>query len=127
MPTIRLFPAGQVSVAFFVHQNRLSVLPRWLIDEQDNPPWVASLLAYEDQSETSLEYHGWLEPNRVSTFYVPAGVKLHVKLDTPYDRKFCPIDIDQTIYLELGETLDLGSYTSEPALAVTVRVVDSAG
>jgi hypothetical protein len=127
VPTIKLFPAAKVSIELHADQEHLSIWPRWLIDKDDNPSWAEALLAIEAKPETSLKYDEWLKPNKVNTFYVPAGLNLRVKLDTPYDRQFCPITIDQMIYLQHGETLDLGSYTFQRALKVTVLVVDSAG
>jgi len=127
IPVIKLYPAAKVVVEPNVVGERISIWPRWLIDKDDNPVWVRDFLATDDRSERFFTYDKWLKPNEVQTFHVPAGLNLRIKLDTPYDPQWCPIDIDETINLQQGETYDLGRHVFQPALKVFVKVVNSAG
>jgi len=124
IPVIKLYPAAKVTIEPRVEGKRISIWPRWVIDKEDNPAWVKEFLATDDRRERLFTYDKWLKQNEVQTFYVPAGLDLRIKLDTPYDRQWCPIDIDETINLQQGETYDLGRHTFQSALKVSVRVVD---
>jgi hypothetical protein len=128
VPTIKLFPTATVFVETMVDRQFLSSLPRWEIDEGPRPASVEELLDLDDdRGESLLEYKSWLKSNARLPIHVPAGVNLHLKLDLSSEEEFCPILIPQTIHLRHGETADLGRFAFEPALAVQVRVVDSAG
>ena len=127
VPAMKLYPAAKVVVEPLAKVKRISICPRWVIDEQNNAPWVKDFLATDDRRESLFQYDKWLTPNKVQTFNVPAGLNLRVKLDAPYDSQWCPIAIDRTINLMQGEMLDLGSHSFEPALKVAVTVVNSAG
>jgi len=128
VPVIKLYPAAKVSIEPHVEtESKISIWPRWVIDKDDNPAWVKNFLATDDRSERFFTYDKWLKQNEVQTFYVPAGLNLRIKLDTPYDHQWCPIIIDETINLQQGQTYDLGRYTFEKALKVSVKVVNSAG
>jgi hypothetical protein len=127
VPTIKLFPAATVFVETSVDKEHPSIMPKWEIDEQSRPAWVQELLALDDGRESFLEYKDWLKPNIKQPVQVPAGVRLRLRLEMPYDEQFCPIVIPQTIYLGHGETADLGHFTFERALAVQVKAVDAAG
>ena len=130
VPVIKLYPAARIIVEPNVVGDRISILPRWLIDKDDNPAWVKEFLATDDRSERLFTYDKWLKQNEVQTFHVPAGLNVRIKLDTPYDHEWCPIEIDETINLQQGETYDLGRHTFDKALKalkVFVKVVNSAG
>jgi len=127
VPVIKLYPAAKVTIEPRVEGKRISILPRWVIDREDNPAWVKGFLATDDRSERSFTYDRWLKQNEAQTFYVPAGLNLRIKLDAPYDRQWCPIEIDETINLQQGETYDLGRHTFEMGLKVSVKVVNSTG
>jgi hypothetical protein len=127
VPTIKLFPAATVLVETVIDKEHPSIMPMWEIDEGSRPAWVAELLGLDDGRESFLEYKDWLKPNTSQPVHVPAGVRLRLKLETPYDEEFCPILIPQAVCLGQGETADLGRVTLEPALAVQVKATDSAG
>jgi len=127
IPTIKLFPAATAFVETVVDKEFTSIMPRWEIEEGSRPAWVEDLLGIDKNPESSLEYKHWLTPNARRPVPVPAGVSLRLKLEMPYDEEFCPILIPQEIHLVQGETADLGRFTLERALAVQVRVTDSAG
>lgn len=127
VPPMKLFPAATVLIEPLVEEKHVSIWPRWLIDENNNPTWVSEFLATDDRRESLFTYDRLLDPNEVHSIYVPAGLNLCIKLDTPYDRKWCPIHIPQIINLTQGEVLDLGRYIFEPAIKVSVKVTNSMG
>ena len=127
IPVMKLYPAATVMVEACTEAKRISIWPRWIIDENENPVWVREFLATDDRKESLFIYDGWLEKNKVQSFHVPAGLNLRVKLDTPYDRQFCPIEIPQVIHLAQGQVLDLGRHEFKSALEVYVQVTNSRG
>ena len=127
VPVIKLYPAAKIVVEPNVVGERISICPEWIIDRDGNPAWVRDFLATDDRSERFFTYDKWLRQNEARTFHVPAGLNLRIKLDTPYDDQWCPIIFEQTINLAQGEVLDLGRHTFQPALKVSVKVLNSAG
>lgn len=125
IPVMKLYPAATVLIEPLTEAKHISIWPRWIIDENENPAWVRQLLATDDRKESLFTYDGWIEQNKVQSFHVPAGLNLRVKLDTPYDRQFCPIEIPQLIYLVQGQVLDLGRHQFKAALDVYVQVINS--
>jgi hypothetical protein len=121
IPPIRLFPAAKVFVEPHVDGNDVGIYPDWVVDERDNPDWTSALLT------SSLKRGTWLKPNQVNTLYVPVGLRLKLKLSTPYAHQWCPVTFDQVIYLQHGQTLDLGKYTFKPTLQISAQVLSSAG
>ena len=77
-----------------------------------------------DRIESMFTYDRWLEQNQAQSFHVPAGLNVHLKLDTPYDEQWCPIEIPGVIHLVRGEVVDLGRYEFKPALEVCVLATD---
>ena len=117
---IRLFPAAKVTVEPRVDGNNVGIYPDWLIDERNNPDWTGALL------KNPLRRGTWLKPNQVNTLYVPAGLQLKLKLSMPYHEQWCPVIFDQVIFLQQGQTLDLGKYTLKPAIEISARVLNAA-
>jgi hypothetical protein len=127
IPVMKLYPAATVMVEACTDAEHISIWPRWIIDENENPAWVRQFLATDDRKESMFTYDAWIEQNKVQSFHVPAGLMLLVKLDTPYDRQFCPIEIPRVIHLAQGQVLDLGRHQFKPALEVYVQVTNSQG
>jgi len=127
IPAMRLYPAATVLIEACIEAGRISIWPRWIIDENENPVWVREFLATDDRKESLFIYDSWIEQNKVQSFHVPAGLKLRVKLDTPYDKQFCPIEIPRVIHLAQGQVLDLGRHEFKTALEVYVQVTNSQG
>jgi hypothetical protein len=127
IPVMKLYPAATVMIEACTDAKHISIWPRWIIDENENPAWVRQFLATDDRRESLFTYDAWIEQDKVQSFHVPAGLILRVKLDTPYDRQFCPIEISQVIHLAQGQVLDLGRHQFEPALEVYVQVTNSQG
>jgi hypothetical protein len=127
VPVKKLFPAAKVYAEPYVKQGRASVMPRWIINKDNNPQWVDTLLALDDRRESLFTYDKWLKQNSRQSFYVPAGVNLQVQLCTPYESQWCSYTFPETINLVHGEILDLGKCTFEAALKIFVKVVNSSG
>jgi len=126
VPPIKLFPAATVLVEVLT-KDRVSIWPRWIIDKENNSVWVREFLTTDDRRESMFTYDAWLGENKLQSFHVPAGLNLRIKLDAPYDRKWCPIEIPQVFNLSQGQVVDLGSHTFHPALAVSVYVTNMQG
>ncbi len=125
IPVMKLYPAATVLIEACTEVRRVSICPRWIIDENDNSVWVREFLLTDDRKESLFTYDAWIEQNKVQSFHVPAGLNLCVKLETPYDRQFCPIEIPRLIHLTQGQVLDLGRHEFKPALDVYVQVTNS--
>jgi len=125
VPTFRLFPAAKVIVETKVAEKHVSIMPQWVIDKENSPSRVKDFLNIDDDRETHFTYRKWLEENQVESFYVPAGINLKIRLGAPYDRQWCPITIDETINLRQGEVYDLGTHEFQPALVISIRVLNS--
>jgi len=127
VPVMKLYPSATVLIEACADAERISIWPRWIIDQNDNSVWVRGFLAADDRKESLFTYDAWIEQNKVQSFHVPAGLNLRVKLDTPYDSQWCPIEIPTAIHLAQGQVLDLGRHQFKPALEVRVQVVNSRG
>lgn len=125
VPMMKLYPAATVLIEVRTGAKHISIGPRWIIDENENSVWVREFLATDDRRESLFTYDEWMEQNKVQSFHVPAGLNLRVKLDTPYERQFCPIEILRVIHLAQGQVLDLGRHEFRPALEVYVQVVNA--
>ena len=126
VPAMKLFPAATMLVELLT-EGRISICPRWIINKNNNSVWVREFLATDDNRESQFTYRAWLEENEFQSFHVPARLNLRVKLDAPYDRKWCPIEIPQVFNLAQGQVVDLGSHAFHPALAVSVHVTNMLG
>ncbi len=125
IPVMKLYPAATVLIEACTEARRVSICPRWIIDENENSVWVREFLLTDDRKESLFTYDAWIEQNKVQSFHVPAGLNLRVKLDAPYDKQFCPIEIPQVIHLAQGQMLDLGQHKFRHALDVYVQVTNS--
>jgi len=127
VPMIKLFPAARVIVEPTTTERHVSICPNWVIDKAGSPAWVRELLDIDNGRESALEYKRWMQENVRQHVYVPAGVHLRLKLEAPYDSKWCPIELPQVIYLNHGDILDLGRCTFAEALKVRVKVINATG
>jgi len=127
VPVMKLYPAATILIKACTEAKHVSICPRWIIDEDDNSVWVREFLATDDRRESLFTYDNWLEQNKVQSFHVPAGLNLRIKLDTPYDRQFCPIEIPQVIHLAQYRVLDLGRHEFKSALEAYVQVTNALG
>ena len=127
VPAMKLYPAATVLVEACTKAEHISIWPRWIIDENDNAVWVRDFLATDDRRESMFTYDSWIQQNEVQSFHIPAGLNVRIKLDTPYDEQWCPIEVPKVLHLAQGEVVDLGWHEFKPALEVLVQVTDAWG
>lgn len=120
-----LFPAAKILVKPVFAGERLSVLPEWLPTDTGQPDWFGRFQAAKTASR-EFEYVHWLVLNELQPVFVPAGVRLRVRIDTPYDDQWAPTTIDP-VQLEPGISKEIGELRFAACLPGAVRVVDSRG
>ncbi|MBN2589927.1 MAG: hypothetical protein JXA96_08685 [Sedimentisphaerales bacterium] len=127
IPAIKLYPAASVLINLKT-EERISVNAKWLINENDNPSWTREFLRQDNRSEREYTTcKRWLENNKPQSFYIPADLNVQIKLETPYDDQWRPVEIPEMLNLAQGQTIDLGNITFDQAVEVFVLVVDSKG
>ncbi len=122
-----LFPAAKVVVRPVFAGDRLPVAPKWLLEETGQPDWFGRYQAATDGQNREFEYVHWLEINDSQPLFVPAGVRLRLMLESPYDDAWAPAVIEPPLQLEPGQTREIGDVHFAAALPAVVRVVDQAG
>ncbi|MCP4711090.1 MAG: hypothetical protein GY869_20920 [Planctomycetes bacterium] len=105
----------------------ISISPYWLIDENNTAPWINTLNTLNDEHQNEMNYADWIKHNEPETIYIPAGVNLKLLLETPYDHQWCSFTFPHEISSQQGMTLDLGSFTLQPAVPVKIKVTDPDG
>ena len=78
-------------------------------------------------SEIGFERLNWLKVNERQPLYVPAGVRLKVMFDAPYDDQWTVINPGDILFLDAGQTKDLVDLKVVPSAKVKVRVTDENG
>lgn len=127
---IPLYPAARVTVRPVFAAERGStpnVSPHWVIDPQGQPDWRAAFEKAADGGERQFQYQPWLKLNQPNPVFVPAGLRLRLRLETPYNDEWSLPDLAQPIQLERGKSLDLGNVSFVKSLDVTVLVLDDRG
>lgn len=122
-----LFPAARVLVRPVFDGQHLAVSPHWLPENEGQPEWFGKFRPAFLGSDRCLEYVHWLALNESQPVFVPAGVRLKLRLDSPYDDKWTPGEIAKPILLEPAATKDLGDVRFAASLPVAVRVVNAKG
>ena len=128
-----LFPAAKVLVTPSVDkkafsEKRISVMPVWIINPANQPKWFKD--HFEKASHPSsgdFMYDHWLQHNEQQAVFVPAGLNLMLKLDTPYNEFVSPTVFRKPIHLKQGEVLDMGKNDFKPSLRAVVIVTDEKG
>lgn len=122
-----LFPAAKVLVRPAVEVSHLPISPKWLATEDGQPEWYAKFLAAGKGWEREFEYVHWLKLNELQPIYVPAGIRLRLRFDSPYDEDWAPTLIETPLQLKAETTHELGDIRFKGAFPVVVRVVNKAG
>lgn len=131
LPVTRLFPAARFAFEPWVEDpNRGSmvhILRQWFINS-NCPEWAKKLQTItEKEPEVSSRIGFSIDcEKRPWSFYVPAGVKLLIKLRIWYNNQWSPPVFAETGELGRGEVLDIGKDGLKPAQTVFVEVVGSA-
>jgi hypothetical protein len=121
-----LFPAARLLVRPVFAGERLSVMPQWLPEKVGQPDWFDRFEAASKDSNREFEYVHWLTINEQQPVYVPAGVRLRVRFESPYDDAWGPALVE-TVQLEAGSSKEAGDLHFTPSLPVVVLVVDPRG
>lgn len=122
-----LFPAAKVLVRPVFDGPRLSVSPAWLFAEQGQPDWFDRFRAAGKGSEREFEYVHWLTLNELQPVFVPAGVNLQLRFETPYDDQWTPAVTKESVQLKQGTTHEVGNVHFAASLPAVVRVVNQNG
>ena len=125
VPDIKLFPAAKVKLGFDTSENMPQVMPIPIVDINSSPPWAGIFM-----ESGGFEFNSWRSLKEPTWIYAPAGVNFKLSLrpsSRGRDEWSSLTTIPESIFLEQGETLDLGLVKLEPAVRVTVKVVNSKG
>ena len=122
-----LFPAAKVIVRPVFDGNRPSIMPQWLPTPDDQPGWFGRLQEIKSGSDRDVEYVHWMTVNEAQPIYVPAGIRLRLRFETPYNDEWAPAVTQQPIQSDVGTSTDLGEIVLAASLPVYVLVTDQAG
>jgi hypothetical protein len=122
-----LFPAAKVLVRPTFEGTRLSVAPVWLFEKEGQPEWFDKFRQADKGYERQFEYVHWLTMNEQQPLYVPAGVNMRLRFDSPYDDKWAPATMDKPVQLKAGASQEIGDIQFAPCLPASVRVVNKDG
>lgn len=122
-----LYPAAKVLVRPSFVGERLAVSPAWLFEDEGQPEWFQQFREASKDYRREFEYVHWLTLNEVQPIFIPAGVRLKLRFDCPYDDKWAPALIKEPLQLEAGTTHDAGDLTFAEGMQCAVRVVDGDG
>jgi hypothetical protein len=127
LPDIPLYPAATVVFEPNVQQQECEIRTRLVYAKEGQPRWFGPFrktwfwrLALQDQ----------LQPNRLYSLQVPAGLNLKIRLLVAdhASRRYpwlCPI-LTETVSASQGQVIDLGKVQIRQEMPVFVQVVDSA-
>jgi hypothetical protein len=124
-PVTRLFRSAKVTIGAIAENQSPVIEVSWYVNKEESPPWVGGLLSIEDDPETHFAHHRWNK--NPQTLPVPAELNIEIQIRAKWDRRWCPLTVDQPIYLMQGQTLDLGQLALQPMVMVAVIIVDSIG
>jgi hypothetical protein len=122
-----LYPAAKVLIRPSFAGERLAVSPKWVFEDEGQPEWFERFHEASKDYQREFEYVHWLELNEVQPVFVPAGVRLKLLFDCPYDDKWAPGLIKEPMLLKAGTTHDAGDVTFAEGMQCAVRVVDKDG
>ncbi len=133
VPPMKLFPAGTILVepnvpdlGFGGRQNK-HIRLHWWPSRDDETPWLQALWGGPGEPDGAHALYKYeLLPNQLQSAYVPAGIRLTLRIYTLDDNERGYISIPGITLLQ-GEVLDLGRRDFPRAVQVVVKVVDSAG
>lgn len=125
--TLQLFPAAKILVQPCVEEERVSITPKWIVNEAASPVWVRDLLKLDNPRTRPIKYAGWIKQNEPHYVFVPADTTLQLQLRTPYDTQWSPFTTEESFRLGHGEVLDIGKIDLQPSLKVYITLVNSAG
>jgi hypothetical protein len=128
--TIKLFPAATVLIEPRLEEFVHDVVTRWRPAREDQPYWINKLLDYQNMAPNFVTYDRH-RPNKVNRMHIPAGINLKLRLSIIQHGRlggalWCP-RYTGLVKANQGETIDLGRFTIETEMPVSVHVIDSSG
>lgn len=127
VPDLPLYPAAKVLVRPVFDNGHISVGHYWSVEREGQPAWASVFPGRRHPSDQGFERLHWLNLNERQPLYVPAGVRLKVRFDAPYDGPWTAINPEETLLLEPGQTKDLGDLKFVPSPKVEASVTDENG
>jgi len=128
LPDAPLYPAATVLFEPNVPQPGCEVRTRLLYPKDGQPQWFAP---FRNTWPWRLFLPDQLQPNRLYSMQVPAGLKLQLRLqvDTHVVNgpPYWPATVTQTLSAQPGHVIDLGPIRMHKPIPVFVQVLDSAG
>ena len=122
-----LFPAAKVIIHPVFDGQRLPVSPEWLPTADGQPTWFPRFQAVQPRSDREFDQVDWLKINESQPIYVPAGIRMRLRVAAPYNDEWAPATVEAPFQLEPGKILDLGQVRFAPSLPIEVLVVDPQG
>jgi hypothetical protein len=121
-----LFPAAKLSLEIPSDEKHLPISPSWKLAPSDQPNWIERFRSAEVRSRRAFVHVHWIPINEAHPIFIPAGVRVRVEFDSPYDERWGsastgPLDAKQ------GEVVAGGVIRLPKTLPVSVRVVDHQG
>jgi len=133
VPPMKLFPAGTILVepnlpdfGFGGRQDK-HIRLHWYPSPDDETPWLQELWGASGEPKGARSVYKYeLQPNQLQSAYIPAGIKLTLRIYIilcDNDRGYISIP---GIRLQQGQVLDLGRRDFPRAVQIVVKVVNSA-
>jgi hypothetical protein len=121
-----VFPAAKILVRPVFEGDRLAISPQWVPAESGQPDWFARFQAAGKSYTREFEYVHWLAINEQQPVFVPAGIRLSVRFESPYNDQWAPTAVHDLL-LEQREVKDAGDLHFAACLPAEARVVDKNG
>jgi hypothetical protein len=122
-----LFPAAKVLVRPVFDGQQLAVSPKWLPAATTPLEWIERFRSAGLGTDREFEYVHWLKLNQLQPVYVPAGVRMRMRLEAPYNDEWAPGVVELPMPVEHRATFEVGDVHFAAGLAASVRVVDRNG
>lgn len=126
----KLFPAAKVVFEPWLEVRnkhmQFLILREWLIDKADCPDWAKHLIGWCSKEKQLKTRSGFgFDPDKVFSFYVPAGLKLRIKLRAWEKYQWGPPVFAGVGRLRQGQVLKLSRQQIQPGIPVFVEVLNT--
>lgn len=122
-----LFKAATVTVRVHCEQEGASTNPGWRPEVEGQPEWYDRFRQAMNPHRGRFGYDSWMVQDQQQPIYVPAGIRLKLRLSAPYEKEFAYVTLPEVFDLKPGENRVLEDVTLPRALPVQVRVFDPQG
>lgn len=122
-----LFKAATVTVRVHCDQKGTSTIPDWRPEAEGQPEWYDRFRQALNPLHGYFGYNSWMLKDQQQPIYMPAGIRLKLRLSAPYEKEFAYVTLPEVFDLKPGENRVLEDVTLPRALPVQVRVLDPQG